>query len=483
MKNNISGSGFLQDLIAGDAVIGFDPVSRSWVTSAAAVSGFEALSPLDGVLCAGGAVRAAAADDFGHIVSRQPAAVLKPGSIEDIARTIKFSRTHKLKVVARGQGHTTGGQSLVDSGTVIDMSELNAIHAISAGRIEVDAGVLWGDLLQAVLQQQLTPPVLTDYLDLSVGGTLSAGGIGGATYLHGLQVDNVLELQVVTGEGNLETCSPSQKPDLFAAVLAGWGQCGIIVRAAIKLIPAETRARVFHLFYDNLAAFLGDQRLLIAGDRFNFVEGQVVPSSSGGWECVLQAVRFYTPPALPDNSRLLAGLSCIPGREQIEDKSYFDRANRLAEDVAALKSLGMWSCPHPWINLFVPDTAVERYVGDILSTLTPADTGGGPVLLYPVKTERFKMPLFRAPGEPVVFLFAILRNALPDSIGADRMIASNRSLFERNRNLGGTRYPVGSIPFSQLDWQQHFGPVWDMLVSAKRRYDPDSVLGAGAGIF
>ncbi|WP_198525051.1 FAD-binding protein [Kamptonema formosum] len=407
MKNNISGSSFLQDLIACAPVIGFDPVSRSWVTSAGSVSEFEALSPLDGVLCAGGAVRAAAADDFGHIVSRQPAAVLKPGSIEDIARTIKFSRTHKFKVVARGQGHTTGGQSQVDSGTVTDMSELNAIHSISAGRIEVDAGVLWGDLLQAAQEQQLTPHSLTDYLDLSVGGTLSAGGIGGATYLHGLQADNVLELQVVTGEGNLETCSPSQKPDLFSAVLAGWGQCGIIVRAAIKLIPAETRARVFHLFYDNLAAFLGDQRLLIAGDRFNFVEGQVVPSSSGGWEFVLQAVRFYTPPALPDNTRLLAGLSCIPGREEIEDKSYFEHANRLAEDVAALKSLGLWSCPHPWINLFVPGTAVERYVGDILSTLTPADTGGGPVLLYPVKTERFKMPLFRAPGEPVVFLFAM----------------------------------------------------------------------------
>ncbi len=164
---------------------------------------------------------------------------------------------------------------------------------------------------------------------------------------------------------------------------------------------------MFHLFYDNLAAFLCDQRLLIAGDRFNFVEGQVVTCSSGGWEYVLQAVRFYTPPARPDNTRLLAGLSCIPGREKIEDKSYFDRANRRAEDVAALKSLGMWSCPHPWFNVFVPGTAVERYVGDIISTLTPADTGAGPVLLYPVKTERFTMPLFRVPGEPVVFLFAM----------------------------------------------------------------------------
>jgi FAD/FMN-containing dehydrogenase len=63
------------------------------------------------------------------------------------------------------------------------------------------------------------------------------------------------------------------------------------------------------------------------------------------------------------------------------------------------------------------------------------------------------------------------------------MVADNRAFFERNRYLGGKRYVIDAIPFSQEDWQQHFRPVWGRLVSAKRRYDPDNLLTPGQGIF
>ncbi|WP_243147530.1 BBE domain-containing protein [Scytonema sp. UIC 10036] len=63
------------------------------------------------------------------------------------------------------------------------------------------------------------------------------------------------------------------------------------------------------------------------------------------------------------------------------------------------------------------------------------------------------------------------------------MLDDNRRLFERNRDLNGTRYPVDAIKFSQEDWQQHFGSVWSRLVNAKQRYDPDNVLTPGQGIF
>jgi FAD/FMN-containing dehydrogenase len=483
MKNNVSRRNVMQGLLAGTVVIGLDLVNRSWVTSANATSGFEALPPLDGVLYTDRDTRNAAADDFGHIVHRQPNAVLKPGSIEDIIRVIRFARTHKLKVAARGQGHSTYGQPQVEAGVVIDMNMLNTIHYIGADRAIVDAGVLWSQLLLATLEQQLTPPVLTDYIELSVGGTLSAGGIGGTSHRYGVQVDNVLEVQVVTGEGNLETCSPSQKRALFAAVLAGLGQCGLVVRATIRLIPAESHARVFLLFYSDLAAFTNDQRLLIADERFNYVEGQVVPDVSGGWRYMLEAASFYTPPQKPNNTSLLAGLSYSRDTEQIEDRSYFDFANRLAPTVAFLKESGVWSYPHPWLDLFVPGKVVERYVGEIVSTLTLADTGQGPVLLYPVKSDRFTLPLFRIPDEPVVFLFSILRTAPPDAAAIASMLADNRTFFERNRDLGGTRYAIGAVAFSKEDWKQHFRPVWGRLVSAKRRYDPDNVLTPGHGIF
>lgn len=127
MKNNASRRNVLQGLIASAVVLGFDLGNRSWVTSANASSGFEELPPLDGGLYIDQDTRQKAADDFGHIVHRQPTAVLKPGSIQDIVRIVCFARTYKLKVAARGQGHSTYGQPQVEAGIVIDTSTLNTI--------------------------------------------------------------------------------------------------------------------------------------------------------------------------------------------------------------------------------------------------------------------------------------------------------------------------------------------------------------------
>lgn len=483
MENSASRRRVLQGLMASTIIIGFNLVKREWITSASAASEFESLPPLDGVLYTDSASRAATADDFGHLIHRYPIAVLKPASVEDVVKVVRFARTHKLKVAARGQGHSNYGQPQVEAGIVIDISSLNTIHHLGREWAEVDAGVLWSQLLQRSLAQKLTPPVLTDYIELSVGGTLTVGGIGGTSHCYGLQVDNAIELWVVTGAGNLETCSRFQNKALFTAVLAGLGQCGIIVRAKIRLIRANSNARVFQLFYSDLTAFTRDQRLLVAQRRFDYVEGQVVPDASGGWRYMLEAASFYTLTNLPNNNILLHGLSYSQGTEIIEDKSYFDFANRLAPTVAFLKQSGLWSYPHPWLDLFVPGTVVERFVGDILADLTLADTGQGPVLLYPIVTNRLKLPLFRVPKEEVVFLFSILRTAPPDASTISRMLADNRTFFERNRDLGGYRYPIGAIPFSPADWQQHFHSVWGQLLSAKRRYDPDNLLTPGQGIF
>src|SRR5918992_1039110 len=119
--------------------------------------------------------------------------------------------------------------SQADAGVVIDMSTLNQIHSITPDRAVVDAGVVWRDLLLVTTPAGLTPPVLTDYTRLTVGGTLSVGGVSGRSYRHGAQVDNVLELQVVTGEGQLLTCSATENQRLFEAALAGLGLCAVIV--------------------------------------------------------------------------------------------------------------------------------------------------------------------------------------------------------------------------------------------------------------
>src|SRR5688572_25318731 len=107
--------GFLAGLGSAAVVFGFDPVSRRWIAEAQA-GPFDHVPPLDGTLVTDPASLAPYANDAGSIVHNTPIAVLRPGSVRDIQRMIRFSRRHHIKVAVRGQGHTTFGQSQVQGG-------------------------------------------------------------------------------------------------------------------------------------------------------------------------------------------------------------------------------------------------------------------------------------------------------------------------------------------------------------------------------
>src|SRR5262245_52906942 len=115
-----------RQLLAGlgaATVLCFDPATRSWVRSAEASpsSPLDRLPQLDGVVVTDDASLAAVATDVGSIIHRTPLAVLRPGSVRDIQKMIKFCRRFNLKVAARGQGHTTFGQSQVEGGLIVEM--------------------------------------------------------------------------------------------------------------------------------------------------------------------------------------------------------------------------------------------------------------------------------------------------------------------------------------------------------------------------
>ena len=485
--------GWLQ-LAAASAVVAFDPLTRRWIgaaqareSSAGDVACWHRVPPLDGELAFDEATLAAAADDFGHIVPAFPRAVLRPGSARDVQRLIRFANREGLTLSMRGQGHSTDGQSQAEAGIVVDSRTLASIEIVpgdgaSDGRAIVGAGARWIDVLTAALEHGLTPPVLTDFIELSVGGTLSGGGIGGATQRHGLQVNNVLELELITGRGERLTCSQSRNADLFDAVRGGLGQLGIIVRATLALAPAPSMARVFQLFYTSLPQFLADQRLAARSARFDYLEGQALPQPDGSFQFMIEAAAYYTPPATPDDAALLAGFSPLPASTIIEEHTYFDWANRLAPLIAELRATGAFALPHPWFDVFLPDDGADDYLADVFANLVAEDVGG-PILLYPFPRETVRGSLVALPGTELVFLFDLLRFAAPDPVVVERLIAENRTLFEAARALGAKRYPIGSIPFSPADWVEHFGASFRELAALKALHDPDNVLTPGQRIF
>ena len=194
---------------------------------------------------------------------------------------IRWAGDRRRKIAPQGQRHSVYGRAQARDGFVIDMTQMRAIHEVENDRVVVGAGAKWSEVLAATLPRGLTLPVLTDYLELSVGGTLVVGGIGGTTSRYGMQSDNVLELDVVTGRGQKITCSPLSNADLFETVRAGLGQVGVITRATLKLIPAPEKARRYVLIYPDLRTLLADERLLAAENRFDAVQGSIVPAPTG----------------------------------------------------------------------------------------------------------------------------------------------------------------------------------------------------------
>ncbi|MEQ1408532.1 FAD-binding protein [Neorhizobium sp. Rsf11] len=428
---------------------------------------------------------AEAADDFGHVVQRRPQAVLKAASVADIADLVRWAASRGLKVAARGQGHSTYGRAAVDGGIVIEMKAINTIHYVQPDHMVVDAGATWSAVLDAALAYGLTPPVLPNYLELSVGGTLAVGGIGGTTFRHGMQTDNVLALNVVTGDGRELTCSEDVNPDLFDAVRAGLGQCGIITRATLRLMRAPERVRRFHLFYSDLRSLTADQRTALADGRFDYLQGAVLPDGAGTWQYQLEGVVFYDGAAVPDDKAVLAGLSDQRSAADISDVSYSEDVRAFARLENLLRSNGQWFNPHPWLLTFLPGSCAEQIASDILNGLTNEDVGPfGRITFYPLLTGALRTPLLRLPDESVVFPFNLVR--IPTSSGAveaEQLVARNRMLYEHIRDAGGILYPVSALPMSRDDWRSHFGPKWSFLDGAKRRYDPLGAFAPGYELF
>ncbi|MET8763064.1 FAD-binding protein [Lentzea sp. NPDC004782] len=397
---------------------------------------FAALPELIGTLDTDQDTLRWAARDYGGTIHHPPAAVLRPVTTADISTVVRYAHEHGLKVVPRGRGHSTGGQAQAPGGVVVDMNRLNGIHDVGPDRVVVDAGARWSEVLRATLPRGLTPPVLTDYLELTVGGTLSVGGLGGASHHHGAQTDNVLELDVVTPHGDIVSCSPDHYCELFDAVRAGRGRHGIITRATLRLVPAPDTVMWHKLHYDTVDQLAADQQHLVTTGTFDYVEGQLKIRDNRR-VAELEAVTY-------------TGVSAGHGRlddltfrdADTQTASYWDFVNRLADGEPLLRNAGLWDAPHPWCNLLLPSNAAVdllRHTEHELGADLYSDFGL--VLAYPLRTDRITTPRLTLPHGDIVFLIAALRYA---PIGAPQIVAAmqtaNDMLVAETLAAGGTLY-------------------------------------------
>lgn len=412
-------------------------------------------------------------NDFGHIVHKETYGEFFPRTEQEIAAIVQYATAQQIPLSCRGRGHSTFGQSQCENGIIIDLSFFNKVKFTEdGGKITAQSGAKWKSVLELALSKGLTPSALADYLGLSVGGVLSAGGISG----HGKWVvDSVVSLRVMTADGVIHECSNKDNSQLFDSTLASFGQFSIILEATIATRKAPVNAVCYSLSFDTLELYIAAQSALFRDKCCNYLEGQVEFQENTGWIYKIDAVIY-------DDTRLPKVFGSLPPHQMKRDEvSYRDFCNRMKPGVKFLKANQSWYEPHPWINLLLPESAVQAYVGDVLSSLTLKDTGGWPVMLYPIDVSSFAWPYFKSSGSEKVWLFAILRHAKDDQT-ALQLVEKNRVMYEKAVECGGKMYPIGSIPLTKEDWKKHFVD-WKKFKEMKMKYDPFHLLGRGMGIF
>ncbi|KAK1386596.1 Cytokinin dehydrogenase [Heracleum sosnowskyi] len=464
-----------------------------------------------------------AAKDFGNRYHFLPAAVLHPKSVHDISsvvrRVYEMGTPSILTIAARGRGHSVAGQAQAHQGVVINMETLQeqkmCFHTGDSPYVDVSGGELWINILHEGLKHGLAPKSWTDYLHLTVGGTLSNAGISGQAFRHGPQINNVYELEVVTGTGEIVTCTKKHNADLFYGVLGGLGQFGIITRARISVEQAPKRVKWIRMLYSDFSIFCQDQEHLISSDNyFEYVEGFVIINRTGllnNWRSTfspkdpLQASKFqsdgktlycleiakYFNPEESDtlNQRievLLEELKYIQCTLFLSDVSYVEFLDRVHVSEIKLREMGLWEVPHPWLNLLIPKSRIHDFAQEVFGNIL-TDTSNGPVLIYPVNKSRWdNKTSMVTPQEDLVYLVAFLASAVPSSTksdGLEHILAQNRRILDfcDSSGLGVKQY----LPHynTQREWRAHFGTKWEDFRERKYKYDPLAILSPGQKIF
>lgn len=424
---------------------------------------------------------AEAAEDFGHVERVVPRAVLVPAAVDDVVALIAHAREHRYPIAARGQGHAMGGQPLAAGGVVIDTRSLAALDPVRGETVRVGAGATWIEVVRHAVAAGMVPPALTDFLGLSVGGTLSVGGIGGQAFRYGAQVDNVVSLEVVTGAGEVATCSRTSSPDLFFAVLAGLGQSAIVTAVELRLVRAPVRVRTYEALFVEPKPFLDLQDQHLASGAFGYVAGMVVPAPTG-WAYLLQSSKFLAEGEAFDDDEVRRSLVPAPVDFVVHDRAPIEFFDRSAAQMVALKEAGIWGVPHPWLTQFLPRREAQAFVERLVARVSLDDIGQGYIAVYPVRRSKLGAPMLRTPDDEEQFLVGLLPNALPAT--PERLaslLALGRELYVDGRSIGGRCYPIGLLPDPEL-WPAHFGGHWANVVAQKRRFDPDGILTPGFGL-
>lgn len=190
-----------------------------------------------------------------------PLLTILPDTIEQIQAVCRLCNQHQIPLVARGAGTGLSGGALPhEQGILLSLAKFNQILSIDTANrsARVQPGVRNLAISEAVAQYGLYyAPDPSSQIACTIGGNVAENSGGVHCLKYGLTVHNILELKVVTADGELliigSQAFDSAGFDLLALMTGSEGLLGIIVEVTVKLLPKPERTQVILAAFDDVA--------------------------------------------------------------------------------------------------------------------------------------------------------------------------------------------------------------------------------------
>lgn len=235
--------------------------------------------------------RACYSSDLSHLPYETTAAVIQPGTMEELSKAVRAATSAGYSVIPRGGGtsYTLGFVPERAKSILVDLRRLNRIVEINAEDmyVTVECGCTWKTLWEALKERGLRTPYFGPLSGMysTVGGALSQNSLFLGSGVYNTVAESCLGLEVVLADGSVvNTGSGAHKnsnafyrhfgPDLTGIFTSDTGAFGFKTKATLRLIriPGATVccSYGFETLRDMLAAQIEIARMRVVSESYGF---------------------------------------------------------------------------------------------------------------------------------------------------------------------------------------------------------------------
>ncbi|PYE55446.1 FAD-binding oxidoreductase [Deinococcus yavapaiensis] len=421
----------------------------------------------------------------------RPALIVRPRSAVDVSRAVRFARARGLRLTVRGGGHSPAGFSTLEGGLVIDTRLMKSIVVNPATRrVRLESGLTWGEVAR-FLQPYDLAITAGDVPSVGVAGLTQGGGVGWFVRKHGLAVDRLRAVELVTATGEILRATDTENRELFWGVRGGGANFGVITALEFEAHPGGlvtggviafdgTNAR--HLFgeYARLAKTAPDdlstQGILMAAPPLPFLPAEMIGKPlfivalchSGDvaeGERLVQAFRAMGQP-------LFDMTGVVPYAELVNSPLYV-QAGELgmrhfvrSHFVKAVDDAFLDSLVNATTNVFNPGTVVQLRVL------------GGEIARIPTSSTAFS----HREAQGLLMIEHLCPLDVPAAAATEALAATEavwNALLPFSQGLYANFLGRGEEARAKLAFRAE---IYDRLARLKDRLDPDNVFSRNANV-